>query len=118
MPGEPVTISQLPAVVNVELYAGDSLEMSVAVTDADGYPFDLDGWTARSQIRETPESGTVEAELTATVDQATATITLFLTAADSAGLPRQAVWDVEISRDPVVTTLAAGTVTVTPEVTR
>lgn len=107
-----------PCPVDLLVYAGDDLFLLVKVIDAStGQPSDLTGYTAVSQIRATPASATVLAEFVASID--TDGVLLHLTAADSAQLVGAAVWDVELT-DPagIVTTVAAGRVLASPEVSR
>jgi len=109
-----VTITVLPAPVNMLLYAGDDFTLRVDVTDEDGDPFDLTGQTAQSQIRLTPQSEEIAGEFEASIDGSG--ILLHLTSQVSAALPPSCVWDVQIS--PPVITLAAGTIAMTAQVTR
>jgi hypothetical protein len=113
-----VQLTALPATVNLSLYAGDDFTMRVDVTDADGEPFDLTGWLPESQIRARARSETIAGEFVATLDESA--IILHLTPQVSAGLPSRCVWDVQISRDEEheVITLAAGTISMTAQVTR
>ena len=88
-------------------------------------PFDLTGYTARMQIRETLESTTTLEELTTsnggiTLGGTAGTITLLLTATETAALTFEtAVYDLEIvSGAGVVTRLMHGKVVLVDEVTR
>lgn len=110
-------IDARPSVVDLRVYAGDDLHLVVAVLDHDGEPADLTGCTARSEVRTSADDTAVLATLTTSVlDNA---VYLHLAAADSAGLPEAAVWDVEVTYpDATVSTLARGKVTTTKEVTR
>lgn len=49
---KPNTVSLVPPVVNVVLYAGDGANLRLTATDLDGKPFDLRG-TVHAQIRAT-----------------------------------------------------------------
>jgi len=113
-----VTITALPATVNLVLYQGDSFAMDLAVwgDDDSSVPFDLSGATVRAQIRTSPEDTTVAGQFAPSVTGNV--IRLTLSSAVSTGLPRQAVWDVDITQAGWVTTLAAGTVSLTAEVSR
>jgi hypothetical protein len=108
-------ITQLPACVNLELYAGDDFTLRVDVTDAAGDPADLSSTTARAQIRPTPE-GVLSGQFDPLIEDST--IFLHLTSAVSTHLPARSVWDLDITRNGRVTTLASGTITLTPEVSR
>ncbi len=115
-----ITISALPETVNLNLYAGDDFTLQLTVLDANGAMVDLTSGTVESQVRATPP-GPVLATFDVTVDQPlTGTAVLHLTPDATATLPARAVWDVQVSFNAGanVTTLAAGVVTVTAEVTR
>jgi hypothetical protein len=114
----PATLIQLPTMVNLVLYEGDDFTFLVSVTDSAGQPADLTGVTARAQIRETIADDVILGELTATVEEVEGNIWLHLDDAVSAVLPPKSVWDVEMDRGGEIVTLAAGTITVTPDVTR
>jgi hypothetical protein len=111
------TVTGLPAAVNLLVYQGDDLYLDLAVTSK-GAPADLTGFTAKSQIRSTPPSTTVLAELLTTISAST--IHLHLVHTDAATLPVQpAVWDCQLTdASGNISTIAAGTVTVTAEITR
>lgn len=88
-------------------------------------PLDLTGFTARMHIRASVGSADVLLELSTenggiAIDPATGTITLSISATDTAALTwRQGVYDLELTDGAgVVTRLARGRVAVCPEVTR
>lgn len=88
-------------------------------------PLDLTGYTARMQVRQSVGSEQILLELTTedggiAIDAATGTITLQVSATDSAAFTwRAGVYDLElIDTGGAVTRLASGAVTVCPEVTR
>jgi hypothetical protein len=112
------TINALPVEVDLNIYMGDDFPIDVAVTDSvTGGPMDLTGITAKSQIRATAADTNILATLTPTI--AGNVITLKLSHTDSAKLPLQCVWDMQITDAAGnITTLVAGKVTVAPEVTR
>lgn len=110
------TIDNRPATVNLNLYAGDDVNLSIAVTDNAGTPADLTGYTAKAQIRATADAPTAK-DFVAAVDADT--VTLILTSAETTDMPVKGVWDCQItSTTGAVTTLCGGTVTTTPEVSR
>jgi hypothetical protein len=114
-------ISAVPASVSLTLYQGDDFTLKVTVQDANGNPYNLTGLTPEAQIRATYASP-VAAAFTCSVD-APATNGIFhmtLAPTETEGLPPRGVWDVQVSTaDGMhVTTLAAGTVQVTSQVTR
>lgn len=111
------TIDARPVSVNLTLYAGDDVNLSIAVTDAAGTAADLTGFTAKAQIRATADAPTAK-DFVATADPA-GTVTLILPSAETTDMPAKGVWDCQItSGTGAVTTLCGGTVTTTPEVTR
>lgn len=113
---EIVTISALPATVNLELYTGDDFLMTLTVTDPGGLAADLSDQSAAAQIRAT-HPGPVAGAFTATVELNT--VILHLRAAVSAELPTRGVWDCRLtSTAGWVTTLAAGVIVMTADVTR
>lgn len=88
-------------------------------------PVNLTGFTARMQARPSYTSSTVAVELTTangriTLGGALGTITLSLSATETAALtPGRYVYDLElVSGGGLVTPLAEGILTVSPEVTR
>jgi hypothetical protein len=116
--GEPVTITELPVMVNLVLYGGDDFAMQVEVFDANGDPADLTGAVAAAQIRATPEAPNVAGEFTPLVQEAAGIVVLDLAGEVSAGLPRVSVYDAEVVAGGRTTTLIAGTITMTAQVTR
>lgn len=116
----PVTLSALPARVDLLLYAGDEFVLRIDVTGDDGEPADLDGAAPASQIREAPGAAQVAGEFDAWTGDEPGLVWLRLSPAEARGLPARAVWDAKLSWDDGdrVTTLAAGTVRVTERVTR
>ncbi|MBO0729343.1 MAG: hypothetical protein J2P57_08800 [Acidimicrobiaceae bacterium] len=130
--GVPTSIAAQPAPLDLRLYAGDDFTMVLALTDAAGQPIDLSAATIRAQIREqpwppgpppVPGPGPPPPPPPALLGQfiiarGDSEIFLHLSAATSAILPRTSVWDVELVLGGIVTTLASGTITMTPEVTR
>jgi hypothetical protein len=88
-------------------------------------PVDLDLFVARMQIRDTVEDTTILMSLVTgteriTIDNTAKTITLLISAADTAGITwLQGVYDLELeSPSGVVTQLLKGNITVEDEVTR
>lgn len=109
-------IDARPLPTDLYIYAGDTLNLKIEVTDNAGAAFDLTGYTAEAQIRATADAPTAVDFTTNLVANA---IELSLTAAETSTLPAKGVWDVQVtSGTGAVTTLTGGKVTVTPEVTR
>lgn len=110
------TIGPQPMTVDLRLYEGDDFWFDVTVTNPDGSPFDLTGYTPRAQIRTSTESEEVIVEFEVTVT--TNVIHLHLASPVTTDLVPTGVWDLQIETGGAVTTLMAGRVNVTPEVTR
>ena len=112
------TVSGLPTPVNLALYQGDDFYMDLTVDNPDGTPADLTGAVASALIRSAPGAADPPmATITATVDVALSVVHLHLPHTEAANLAAGgAAWDCQIAT-PDVTTLAAGRVTVTAQVT-
>lgn len=111
-----VDIERLPLIVNLTLYGGDDFALIMAVTEPDGSPVDLDGASARAQVRAEPSgSSPVLAEFTA--ELGSGLVTLHLAAADAEDLPQASVYDCKLDHG-ITTTLVAGDITMFPQVTR
>jgi hypothetical protein len=109
------TVTALPTVVNLNLYAGDDFYLDLTVTNPDGSAADLSTAVATAQVRaHTSAPDPPLATFTATI--AGNVIHLHLHSVDTATLTA-GVWDCQIAT-PDITTLVAGSVTVTGEVTR
>jgi hypothetical protein len=114
-------IGVLPEQIDLMMYQGDDFYMTVRVLDDAGGLAVLTGFTARSQIRSSPQSATVLATF-ATVIRSPGYVDCHLPGAITATLtPGAAVWDFELT-DPSgsgqVSTPCAGNVTVVAQVTR
>jgi tRNA threonylcarbamoyladenosine modification (KEOPS) complex Pcc1 subunit len=92
--------------------------------DENEVPVDLTGYTARMHVRTAVGTATTTIELTTansriTLGGAAGTITLQLTATDTAALAaKRYVYDLELVSGATVTRLLQGAFTVSPEVTR
>lgn len=110
---------------NVTIDQGATFDVTLLWRDETGTPVDLSGYTARAQIRSQVTSATPLVDLTdgdgITLGGGAGTIQLVISDTDTSALPApfDGVWDLELeSGTGTVTRLLAGTVTVTPEVTR
>ena len=114
----PVTITALPAVVNLSLYQGDDFFLDLTVTNPDGSAAELTSATPSADIKASKTAPDALATFDAEVDAIlTNVIHLHLPHLQAAQLtPGSAVWDCQIE-DTQVFTLAAGSVTITGEVT-
>jgi hypothetical protein len=112
----PNEITALPSPLNLTLYAGDDFGLTLTLTDQASQPVDLTGATVNAQIRQ--KSGQpIEATFAYTI--ATNVITLNLTGTDTQDLSGSYVWDCQVTySDGVVSTIVAGSVKVTADVTR
>ena len=109
-----LTISALPEIVNLALYAGDYFALDLEVIDAAGNPYDLSAAVATAEIRDNGSAQPM-ATFTATIDGST--IHLQLPSTEAANLAGNPAWDCQIA-DPEIFTLAAGQIAVTAQVTR
>jgi hypothetical protein len=110
------SLTALPMTANLFIYAGDDFYVDLIVVNSDGTSTDLSSATAKAQIRAKPtDPDPALASFTATISSNV--IHLHLPSAQSTGLVGTLVWDCQITY-PDVVTLVAGTVSVTPEVTR
>jgi len=113
----PTTLTALPDIVNLELYRGDDFQFTLVVTNQDGSPADLSGFTATAQVRISAEDAGVAGTITAVITGNNITCSLAHTI--SATLPNAAVWDCQLtSAAGKLTTIVAGDVTMTADVTR
>lgn len=104
-----------PTHLDLQVYAGDDFPLALTVNDSGGGPPpDLSGAQVEAQIRD--DAGTLLGAFTVT-EVAGNVIWLMLPGSVSATLPPTALWDCQMA-DPQVTTLVAGTITVTPQVTQ
>lgn len=107
-------IDLTPARVDVVVTQGDSLTFELVVNDSDGQPVGLAG-EARAQARRT-----FKHSVSVTFGVATAgnVVSLTLTGVQTASMLGSWVWDIDYEADGKTTTIAAGGLRVTPEVSR
>jgi hypothetical protein len=113
-----VTVDANPVTVDLKVYAGDDFWLRVIVTDpVTADPIDLTGYLAHGQVRSTAASEEVLADFDTTITGNLIDIHLF--PEDTAALPAACVWDLQITGlDNSCTTIAAGKIKTTAEVTR
>ena len=107
--------------VDLVIDQGTSFSTDLTLTDSYGNRTYLDGFRADSQIRKWYTSSNPAATFTTSVNTASSTITLKLTAAETSNLSSgRYVYDVEIHEinGQSISRIVEGIVTVTPEVTR
>lgn len=109
----------MPARANIDIYQSDSFTLGVQVRNSNGTPADITGYTAIAQIRRASADAdpVIAAEFTCAVTSPLVNISL--TPEQTRTLRGQYVWDLQItSPAEVVTTILAGRVRVTAEVSR
>ena len=104
-----------PTTVPISVYRGDCKHWKLTLfTDPDAtVPYDLAGLTVAAEIR----NGTALATINPVVTLPNI-IDLELTAEESAKVKGPARWDCQLTSDDCVTTVAAGPVTITGDVTQ
>jgi hypothetical protein len=111
-------VNATPQAVPLTLYRGDDFFLDLEVTDPGGAAADLTGATAEAQIRASAADVAVLASFDATVTGNV--VSLHLPSVEAANLTtKTAAWDCQLTdSDGIVSTLAAGPVTITADVTR
>lgn len=104
---------------NLVIDQGSTYIVEISLTDQNGDPLDLTGYTANSQIRKWYSSSNPAASFSATIN-IPSTIVLSLTANQTSSLVAgRYVYDVEAAAaNNAVSRIVEGIVTVTPQVTR
>jgi hypothetical protein len=105
---------------NLQIYQGDDFAAMVTVLATDGTAADLTGYTPKAQIRRdvADRQPAVAMELTAVLELPNF-ISLSLTHDQTAMLMGSYVWDLQITDGSgAITTILAGSMSVTQEVTR
>lgn len=110
----------MPSTIDLSIYAGDDYAADIAVTDADGAPSDLTGYTAQSQIRTSVSDVTPDgvAQFSASIQGNIVTIVLDHDVTKTLTRPTY-YWDLQlIDGNGWITTLLAGKLAVTKEITK
>jgi len=109
-----------PANYPLTVRIGDTETITLNLQDAAGAAINVTGRTYAAQIRSTPDSTTVLASFTCAISNAAGgVVTATLPASTTAALtPGVAVFDLQETNGATVTTLLAGPVTITQDVTR
>jgi len=115
---EPVCFTK-PGVVNLCVYRGDSGRVRVHVNDTLGAPVDVSAATWDCDFRATNDDATVlcSPDIEPVAGEPNA-VDIVLTAECSSGLDDDCVWDLEMTLNGEVTTILAGKVLVTKDVSR
>jgi hypothetical protein len=104
---------------NITIDQGTTFSTTISLTDDNGDPINLTGYSGRSQMRKHYTSSNSQS-FTVSLGEVSGIVSLGLTASQTANLvPGRYVYDVEVvSGANVVSRIIEGIVTVTPEVTR
>jgi hypothetical protein len=114
----PVCFTQ-PGSVDLCVYRGDSGRVRVRLTDPDGVPIDVSAATWDCDFRTTEDDATVLCSPTIEpVVGVPNAVDIVLSAVQSALLDQDCVWDLQMTRAGEVTTVLAGKVAVTKDVSR
>jgi len=104
---------------NLIIDQGSTFSTDLTLTDENGDPLSLSGYTANSQIRRWYTSSNTTAVFTTSINTTSSTISLTLTANQTSNLTfGRYVYDVEITSGSEVSRIVEGIITVTPQVTR
>ena len=110
-----------PANFPLSIRIGDTETINLTMQDSAGAAINIAGRTYASQIRASADSSTVLASFTCALvgSGSTGQVTCTLPASTTAALsPGMAVFDLEETNNTVKTTILAGQVTITQDVTR
>lgn len=108
-----------PVKVDLSVYRGDSGAFRITVKDPDNQPVDVSAATWDADIRLNANAETVLTNFDIVpVTGDTSSVDVILSAADSALLSGPCVYDVEMTLAGKVTTLIAGAISVTQDVSR
>lgn len=103
---------------NLVIDQGSTYSTTITLTDDDGNPLDLTGYTGAGQIRKHYTSSSYTA-FTVVITPLTGEVTLSLTATQTSNMSAgRYMYDVELTTGGTVSRVLEGIVTVTPECTR
>jgi len=110
----------MAAISNIFIDQGTDFSVTVDVTDANGSPLNLSGYTAASQIRKSYASSSASATFSTSISEASGQVTMSLTDTQTSGLAAgRYLYDLNITSSASVTSrVVEGQVIVTPGVTR
>ena len=112
-------VSTGPGAADITLYQGDDFACVVDVSNADGTPADLTGYVVLAQLRRSVADEAPEVELEFTTQINGSMILLSLTHEQTAGMIDRYAWDLDLTDTAgMVTTVLAGRVAITQEVSR
>lgn len=124
-------IGEKPPFVNWTVVKGDTASFRVYLTDDARQPLNIPDWTISMQIKRPTTNPVVPGEITDTAtllytltpapdaDDESGEFTVSLTAAQTAALQTNDIWDIEVSlpSDEIVWTVAQGKMTILEDVT-
>jgi hypothetical protein len=113
----PSSVSALPSLLNLELYAGDDFALTLTLTNPNGDPVDVSTATVEAQIRTKPGSTDIAASFACS--GAANVVTLWLYKNGTQDLAGDFVWDCQVKwPGGPNSTIVAGVVAITADVTR
>ena len=108
-----------PTKLDLCAYRGDSGRFRVTITDDAGVPIDVSAAVWDADVRATYDDPlTIMSLLVEPVAGTPSAVDVILSAGDSADLPAEAVWDLQMTLGAEVTTILAGKLTTTLDVSR
>ena len=109
----------MASISNIFIDQGTDFSITVDVTQADGAPLNLTGYSDAAQIRKTYGSSNVSAVFTTSISAAAGQVTLSLTDTQTSGLTAgRYVYDLNITSGSTTTRVVEGQAIITPGVTR
>jgi hypothetical protein len=118
--GPSIVVLSSPMKVDLAVYRGDTGQFRITVSDPNGNPVDITGYTWDGDIRSKANDPTVITNFTITPvsgDPASIDVALSLASADLL-VPGTLVYDIEMRKPNIVMTLIYGNITVTQDVSR
>lgn len=104
---------------NLVIDQGSTFSTDLKLTDENGDPMNLTGFTANSQIRKWYTSLNPTASFITSINASSGSLTLSLTSEQTSNIVSgRYVYDVELYNGNTVSRIVEGIVTVTPQVTR
>ena len=108
-----------PLAVDLNVYRGDTGLFRITVANSDGSPHSVASATWDADVRASADDATVIVSMTvAPVAGDPTSVDVTLTAAMARLITDSAVYDVEMTQGGIVTTLVAGRVVITKDVSR
>ena len=111
----------MAAIYNWEIFQGNDFSRTLILKDGNNDPVDITGWSFESQLRETVESTSTEAEFTIVItDAVNGELTIGLTDVETGAMTAlSGVWDFQATKtDATIETLIKGGYDLVLEVTR